>query len=253
MDLYLVKTKLVPSRTKAQELIQDGRIQIISADGFKRIAIFKSETLDTDQTAIVLENKLLKYVSRGGVKLEGALEYLRIDVAGYQVLDVGQSTGGFTDCLLQKGAQKIVGIDVGTAQLHSQFQNHPQVLSYENFHLDRIPSLFSEGENSNLKFDLVVIDLSFISVNSCWSFLKNRTDQILALVKPQFEVGKSQISKSGMVKNRDQYLLVQKQTFQALEKFDFEILDYFPSLLEGRDGNQEFFLYARRIRRENHQ
>lgn len=205
-----------------------------------------------DDEVRLLSSQLLRYVSRAGLKLEAALKRVQLDVIGSIVMDVGQSTGGFTDCLLQAGCQKVIGIDVGQGQLHAQLQSDSRVVWYEGLNIrEPLPSEHPLLKYCQNGFDLVVIDVSFISllqvlpaVKSLLSLkLKPSQTKILALVKPQFEVGAAHLNKRGVVKDSGQYSRVQVKIEAGARAEHFRVLSYFASELVGADGNQEFFIF----------
>ena len=161
LDLYLVREGLAESRTQAQELITSGRIQV------ERKVCLKPSFKVSTKNEVISSGALHLYVSRGGLKLEGALEEFSVDVHGCVALDVGAGTGGFTDCLLQNGAKQIYCVDVGSGQLHERLRNDPRVTFRENCHIKD----FSPAEISD-KIDIIVIDLSFISLMKIIKYIK---------------------------------------------------------------------------------
>lgn len=251
LDQWLVAQGKVPSRAKAQELITSGAIKLKINN--KLIHNFKPSMQINDEEKSghieieITDNSLVDFVSRGGVKLRDALEHLNLSVRGLSCLDLGQSTGGFTDCLLKKGAHSIVGIDVGHDQLHLNLRNHPQVQFFEGFHvLELIDSKISDL--SAQRFDLVVGDLSFISTEVYLPALEQfmiSGQKLLMLIKPQFEAQRSQLSKKGLV-DEDLWHLSTSQKIR--EKFDrsFKLIDFFACSLKGQEGNQEYFLFGER-------
>jgi len=176
------------------------------------------------------------------------LNHLKLEVKGLKVLDVGQSTGGFTDCLLQNQAALVVGIDVGRDQLHESLKNHSQVRSFESLHVHELGA-HSEFLNSVPKggFDLIVADVSFISLTKVMSWLKpylKPGGEFLFLVKPQFESGPNALDKNGIVKDEKVYAIVQNNISAEAESVFGKVLDYFKAGLQGKDGNQEYFIYG---------
>lgn len=193
------------------------------------------------------------FVSRGGLKLHHALEYTRIELNDKRCLDLGQSTGGFTDCLLQRGVTSVVGIDVGKEQLHHSLRVHPAVLALEGVNLYKVNASDLALDIAALKpefmpFDLVVADLSFISLRKV---LPNVATLIptgcegLFLVKPQFEVGPEHIGKNGLVKDLDGLIAeLESNVKTCCESLNLKVRDFFPCDLKGGDGNQEYFVHA---------
>jgi 23S rRNA (cytidine1920-2'-O)/16S rRNA (cytidine1409-2'-O)-methyltransferase len=186
----------------------------------------------------------LKFVSRGGEKLAGALDALKVDPKGLACLDVGASTGGFTDCLLQRGAAKVFCIDVGTHQLHEKLRNDPRVAFREQTHVLRLSP-------PDLPFppELVVIDVSFISLDKILPHLATLArpgTAFVALVKPQFEVG-PKLAPKGVVKDPDVRAAAVKDVAAALPGWGFRLLGECPSPLPGPEGNREHFLHFERV------
>jgi 23S rRNA (cytidine1920-2'-O)/16S rRNA (cytidine1409-2'-O)-methyltransferase len=187
-----------------------------------------------------------RYGSRGGLKLEGALAASGIDPAGKLCLDVGQSTGGFTDCLLQRGAAKVVGVDVGHGQLHARLREDERVVAIEGVNARALSpdDLEEEGES---RFDLIVGDLSFISLTlvlpAVVEFLAD-DGRLLMLIKPQFELQPGQVGKGGIVRDESMYAVVEKRLHDACEALGLRVVQWFDSPIAGGDGNREFFIHA---------
>lgn len=252
IDLYLVEKGMAPSRTRAQEMIVSGRVFI--RNGQQRQQVQKP-SLQVDpglenQIEVEEDPSASRFVSRGGLKMQGALERAKLDVTGFQVLDLGISTGGFTDCLLQKGASSVVGVDVGHGQLAPKLQGDARVKLAEGVNardLSQIPLL---DMNAGHKYDLLVIDVSFISLTlvlpGAIQYLKEEAP-VLALVKPQFEVGREGLGKNGIVKDPSRYAEVEDKIRRCCQSAGLKVEDYFESPIEGTDGNREFFVYARRF------
>lgn len=232
LDQYLVTQKLVESRHQATELIKMGEVQINGAVVKKPAHIIKPEE------KVVLTGTL-RYVSRAGYKLEAALLAFEINLENKIVLDVGASTGGFTDCALQHGAQKVYAVDVGIHQLRSVLRDDPRVVVRE--HTDIRELILQE------KVDVLVVDLSFISLTKVLHmfphFLKTQGEVIL-LVKPQFEVGKENIGKGGIVKDRKAIEAALLRVYESMQMQGFEMKGQFiESPLKGGDGNTEYLGY----------
>lgn len=242
-DLLLVQLGLAASRTAAQGLIEAGRV---SADG--KPVSKASVKLDADARIHIVPDAADRYVSRGGLKLAGALAQSGLDVTGWQVLDVGISTGGFTDCLLQAGARCVVGVEVGHDQLHPRLLADPRVQQFEGInarHLQREQIASALDGDINL----IVGDVSFISLTLVLPQLAPLLPSggyLLFLIKPQFEAGPQHIGKGGIVRNADCYIDVERKIRQAASEQQLEVLDYFASPITGGDGNREFFIYARK-------
>ncbi|TAG46223.1 MAG: TlyA family RNA methyltransferase [Betaproteobacteria bacterium] len=258
-DVLLVARGLAPSRTAAQRLIEGGHV--FARYGETRSQLIKASATLADDTPIeVRSNELDRYVSRGGLKLEGALRHVELDVTALRCLDVGQSTGGFTDCLLQHGAAHVVGIDVGHDQLNPTLRSDPRVRCIEGVNardssavLNAIASII----NPNLSHEcpmkhgvqLIVCDLSFISLTKVIPIFHKALDEkahLLSLVKPQFEVGAANVARGGIVRDVSLFAEVEKNVRAACGAHELQVLDYFESPITGADGNREFFVYAER-------
>lgn len=249
LDLYLVEKGWALSRTHAQELIQAGQVFLVEKNQRKAL---KKASLSVDEAAVIEVEKgpANRFVSRGGLKLEGALEKVNLNVQGLDVLDVGISTGGFTDCLLQKGAALVLGVDVGHGQVHSSLLQDKRLQVLEGInarHLSKEDQVRAQAPAS--LFDLAVMDVSFISIEliipEISSYLKS-TGHLLSLVKPQFEVGVDGLGKGGIVKDASLYTKVEEKIRKVCESSGFQVLDYFDSPIEGKDGNREFFVFAKK-------
>ncbi len=253
LDKVLVSKGLVKSREIARALIMEGKV---SVDGNK---ITKAGSPVDDNSDIALEESGLPYVSRGGLKLEAALDFLTIDVQNKIIMDVGSSTGGFTDCVLQRGAKKVYCIDVGYGQLAWPLRNDPRVVLLERTnvrYLDRElkdPKLEKRQKEledlmqSNI--DMVTIDVSFISLTKVVPAILpyiREGGEILALVKPQFEIGKGQVGKGGIVREEEKRLRTLKEVQEALLSFDLIKGGEFQSPVPGQKGNIEYFLYMKK-------
>lgn len=250
LDLFLVQNQLANSRTQAQDFIANGFVYLLQ--GNQKIQLKKASYIvdECPPYQIVVEtNPLQKYVSRAGLKLESALKNLKIDVAEKTILDVGQSTGGFTDCLIQLGARQMVGIDVGRDQLHTSLKNHRQIVSIEGLNVKEMAAdkkFLSVVPAS--KFDMIVMDVSFISITKVIpfvaAFLKPK-GEYLFLVKPQFECGQEHIDKNGIVKDSVVYVQIEENIKKiAMQSFN-NVEAYIKSDILGKDGNQEFFIYGK--------
>lgn len=246
-DQLLVAQGLAPTRSVAQRLIQNGVAEWAAPAGW---AVLKKAGEDLPETAQlrVTDDAELRYVSRGGLKLEGALARTGFDVAGHTVLDVGQSTGGFTDCLLVRGARRVVGVDVGHGQLHPRLQADPRVTALEGLHVRELGTALRAHAPTG-GFTLVVGDLSFISMLGSLAQLLPWLEgqgHLLVLVKPQFELGPQALGKGGLVKDEADYPRLEARARLASTALGLRVLDYFESPITGGDGNREFFLWATR-------
>jgi len=230
-----VETGLVESRTKAQALIMAGQVKV------KDHPVTKVGTTVTGLEKIEIE-KGSRYVSRGGEKLEGALQDFGVFPQGQRCLDVGSSTGGFTDCLLQHGAKHIFAIDVGRGQMVDPVRSDPRVTLHEKTHIcDVDPALFTPQPA------LAVVDVSFISLKKVLPKLLPIVEKggtLLVLFKPQFEVGPKHLKK-GIVKSEDVTQMALRDMIQFIVETGFEYLGQSASHLKGAKGNQEYFLFLK--------
>ena len=246
-DALLVQQGHAPSRTAAQRLIEAGRVtQKVGAD---ETAIPKpSLLLAPDAVLVVAPAPDAEYVSRGGLKLAGALRHSGIDVRGRDCLDIGQSTGGFTDCLLRQGAAKVVGVDVGHGQLHPALAADPRVEHHEGINARALAKSALAGRLNERFFDLIVADVSFISLTLIIPQLPpllTKLGDLLLLVKPQFEVGPANVGKGGIVTDATLYPVVRDKLLTCCAAHRLVGVDWFDSPITGADGNREFFLHAR--------
>jgi 23S rRNA (cytidine1920-2'-O)/16S rRNA (cytidine1409-2'-O)-methyltransferase len=241
-DQLLVERGLAATRSQAQRLIAAG-VQWFDGAAWKPVAKNGDEVPNAALLQL-LDAAEARYVSRGGLKLEGALKSAHIDVAGWTCLDVGQSTGGFTDCLLQHGAARVTGVDVGHGQLHEKLRRDPRVVAIEKLNAREL-----SAEQVGGGFDLVVGDLSFISLTLVLPAvvpLSRSTGQLLMLVKPQFELQPGQIGKGGVVRDPALYALVEQRLREACALNGLQVCGWYDSPIAGGDGNREFFIHARR-------
>ena len=245
-DQLLLAQGLAPTRSAAQRLIDGDAAEWQSPAGWALVRKAGQDLPDATQLRIT-DDAELRYVSRGGLKLEGALLAAGLSVTGLAVLDVGQSTGGFTDCVLKKGAARVVGFDVGHGQLNADLMDDSRVVALENLHLRELADSALPQHAPALGFDLIVGDLSFISMLGALPFLApwlKPEGQVLLLIKPQFEVGPKHVSRGGLVKDRAQYLLLETRAREACAALGWRVNGYFESAIHGGDGNTEFFIWA---------
>jgi len=238
VDVLLVERGLAESRERAKSLIMAGLVY----GGGNRLD--KPGALVDGSMEIALKGRDHPYVSRGGVKLEGLLDKFDIDVTGKTALDIGASTGGFTDCLLKRGAASVTAVDVGKGQIDWKLRNDPRVRLVENFNARQITK-----ENIGGVFDIVTIDVSFISLELVLSPAACVTapgGRIIGLVKPQFEAGRGEVGKGGIVKDA----AVQKKCVEKVKSFGasigLELIGDMESPIRGAKGNREFFVVFRR-------
>jgi 23S rRNA (cytidine1920-2'-O)/16S rRNA (cytidine1409-2'-O)-methyltransferase len=239
-DQLLVERGLASSRSQAQRLIASG-VRWLDTRGWKQVAKNGDEVPPHAELEL-LDAAEARYVSRGGLKLEGALKAAGVEVAGKVCLDVGQSTGGFTDCLLQHGAARVTGVDVGHGQLHERMRREPRVVAIE-----RVNARELTADQVGGGFDLIVGDLSFISLTLVLPALVpllKRDGDFLMLVKPQFELQPGQVGKHGVVSDPSFYAVVEKRIRDCCAALGLEVRGWFPSAIDGGDGNREFFVHA---------
>ena len=270
IDQLLVRRNMASTRSQAQRLIADG-VEWLQGEAWKRIAKNGDEVPDAAQIRL-LNDAQARYVSRGGLKLEHALQTVALDATGMHCLDVGQSTGGFTDCLLQHGAAFVTGVDVGSAQLHPQLRTDPRVLCVENVNArnlqtedlleafaastgddglveEEAPDVHAADAPYATEYELIVVDLSFISqtlVLPALVPLLKPGGTLLSLVKPQFELQPGQVGKGGIVKDATHYVFVEQRLREACAALGLTVTAWFDSPLQGGDGNHEFFICARK-------
>jgi 23S rRNA (cytidine1920-2'-O)/16S rRNA (cytidine1409-2'-O)-methyltransferase len=237
LDQLLVGKGLFASREQAQRAIMAGDVTIGT-----RIAAKPSELLD-EQAAITLK-PTRKYVGRGALKLEAALDHFDIDVRGKTALDIGASTGGFTDCMLQRGAEKVYAVDVGHGQLDWKLRNDPRVIV-----LEKINARSLSREHIPELVDICVIDVSFISLTlilpNAFDLITS-TGVIVALIKPQFELQRSDVGKGGIVRDPALHQKAQDKIVAFVTDLGDVVRGIFPSVVKGADGNQEFFACMRK-------
>ncbi len=243
LDLLLVERQLVPSRARARALILAGRVLV------------RQQKVDKPGTAVVADApiRLLGeeqlYVSRGGFKLAGAIDHWQIAVNGRVCLDVGASTGGFTDCLLQRGAARVTALDTGFGQIAMKLRNDPRVRLIErtNARLLEPGSLSTAGGVAELSF--LVMDVSFISATLVLPPVLAAApalQEAVILVKPQFEAGRENVGKGGIVRDPEAHQLAVDRVADCVRSLNWQVVETIPSPITGMEGNREFLLYARR-------
>ena len=277
-DLFLVEHGFATTRSQAQRLIASGvqwRVVVDEAEvaaPWKRVAKNGDEIADNAQVE-VLDNTEAKYISRGGLKLGGALKATGLSVIGLRCLDIGQSTGGFTDCLLQHGAAQVVGVDVGHGQLHASMRDDERVVCLEGINarsltatdliaacacIDLASDEFDAKNEENQAhqapevdpiFDFLTGDLSFISLTlvlPAVTRLLKANGHLLMLVKPQFELQPGQIGKGGIVRDAAHFEFVEKRLRDCCAELGVDVLGWMESSIQGGDGNREFFIHGKK-------
>jgi 23S rRNA (cytidine1920-2'-O)/16S rRNA (cytidine1409-2'-O)-methyltransferase len=237
IDTLLVERGLFASRERAQRAIMAGEVRV--GDHAVKKA---SEVFEPDAPVSVADRP--QYASRGALKLAGALDFFHVDVEGKIALDIGASTGGFTDCLLQRGAARVYAVDVGHNQLAWKIRNDPRVVVME-----KLNARFLSREHVPVPVDLCTIDVSFISLTL---ILPNAFEliaqdgMILALIKPQFELQREDVGRGGIVRDTALHRKAQQKIVNFVESSGHHVAGLFPSPVTGADGNQEFFICIQR-------
>lgn len=237
LDAVLVEQGLFASREQAQRAIMAGEVRMGDR-------VLNKASVQVEANAALVVTAPPKFVGRGGLKLEGALDHFQINPAAAVALDIGASTGGFTDCLLQRGAAKVYAIDVGHGQLAWKIRNDPRVIVRENLN-----ARYLTGAEIPEPIELCVIDVSFISLTLILprAFdLITPTGVILALIKPQFELEKADVGRGGIVSDPALHEKARRKIEQFVANLGQEVVGLVPSPITGTDGNQEFFICARK-------
>ncbi|MCM2250888.1 MAG: TlyA family RNA methyltransferase [Ramlibacter sp.] len=239
-DQLLVERGLAASRSQAQRLIACG-VRWLDRGAWKSVSK-NGDELPPEVELELLDEAEARYVSRGGLKLEGALKTGGIDAQGMRCLDVGQSTGGFTDCLLRHGAAHVTGVDVGHGQLHESLRRDPRVTAIEKVNARELTVGEAGGD-----FDLVTGDVSFISLTlllpALVPLLKS-SGTLLMLVKPQFELQPGQLGKRGIVTDPSRFTQVERRIRDCAAALGLQVRGWYESPIAGGDGNREFFVHA---------
>ena len=236
LDLILVEREFFETREKAKREIMAGNVIVNEQVVIKAGTMFK----DNDELNIRVKDKL-KYVSRGGLKLEKAIKAWDLDFSDKLVLDIGASTGGFTDCALQNGARRVYSVDVGKNQLDWKLRNDEKVVSLEEMHIKDL----KEEDIENKKVDFIVIDVSFISLTKDIPYFKKflaQSGKIVMLVKPQFEVGREKIGRNGVVENEEYHNEAIKKIISFSKEEGYELIGVEDSPIKGAKGNKEFLM-----------
>ena len=236
IDLYLTEAGYTQSRKKAQDLIAAGAVTVDGAVVRKPSALI-NEAMEHE---VVIE-QVFRYVSRGGMKLEAALDAFHISVNRKRAVDVGASTGGFTDCLLKRGASHVVAVDAGIGQLHESLRADPRVTVIEHFNARELNSEITGG-----LCDVAVADVSFISqtyIIPPIASVLSPNGIFVSLIKPQFEAGRQALGKNGVVTSAAYRFLAAKRVITSAEENGFDCVGLIPSPIEGGDGNKEYLAY----------
>lgn len=236
IDVLLTQKGRFASREKAKSAIMAG---IVFVDGER---VDKPGTSVENDANIEVKEPEISYVSRGGLKLEKALKFFNIDLQGKTAIDIGASTGGFTDCMLQNGAKKVVSIDVGYGQLAWELRNNPRVIV-----LERTNIRYLDSSKIDFLADFVTIDVSFISLKkvipkACE--LSNDNAELVCLIKPQFEAGRDKVGKHGVVRDKRVHIDVIKEILEFLRNSGLQVFGLTYSPIRGPEGNIEFLVYC---------
>jgi 23S rRNA (cytidine1920-2'-O)/16S rRNA (cytidine1409-2'-O)-methyltransferase len=243
IDKLLVERGLASSRTKAQALVMAGVVLVGEQRVLKPSEAFSAEAIIRVKGA---DDPAMRYVGRGGLKMEAALEEFKLDVTGFVCLDVGASTGGFTDCLLQHGARRVVAIDVGHNQLDWRLRNDPRVESREG-----VNARYLKPEDFAEKFDFSVMDVSFISATKVMPAivpLLTTEARLVTLIKPQFEVGRGEVGRGGIVSDPLKHARVVAEVNEAARALGLNVRGVIESPVRGADGNLEFLALYERVK-----
>ncbi len=236
LDVLLFMKGIFSSRERAQEHIKKGEIQV---DGK---IVTKSGKKVSMESEIKFTGRQIPYVSRGGLKLEKAINEFNINLKDRICMDIGASTGGFTDCMIQNGAQKVYSIDVGTDQLHEKLKDNPKIISMENCNIRNLTQ-----EDIKDKIDFISIDVSFISIQkiiyNAINFLHNE-GKICALIKPQFECGRRYLNKKGVVKDKREHIRVINDIIALFKENNIGNVKLSYSPIKGPNGNIEYLIYG---------
>lgn len=238
LDVTLVNKNLINSRTKALELIKNGNVLVN-----EKVILKPAFLVDENDQIMIKDDPLLAYVSRGGLKLKKALNAFNIKLDNLIIMDIGASTGGFTSCALKENAKKVYAIDVGSNQLHESLKNNSKVISFENTNFKDIAKC-----DVSDKIDMYVCDVSFISLRTIIDTLMKYDDNftLIALFKPQFEVGHSNLNKNGVVKNKKIIMMAINSFVNYLTYNNIAILNFTYSPIIGqKEGNIEYLFYLK--------
>lgn len=239
LDVYLTENGLTTSRERAKALIMAGQVYVKNQKCDKA-----GMMLDENETEVEIRGEQLKYVSRGGLKLEKAMQDFPIELQDKTTMDIGASTGGFTDCMLQNGAKKVYAVDVGYGQFAWKLRNDPRVVNMERTNIRYVTP-----EEIGEEIDLASIDVSFISLKlvlpAAYKLL-SESGEIIALIKPQFEAGKGQVGKKGVVRDKNVHYDVIRTVLDFACESGFSILGLSYSPIKGPEGNIEYLAYLKK-------
>lgn len=238
LDKELVERNLVPTRAKAQELLKNNNVKVNGK-------VISKASFDISPNDIIelIDTSTLKYVSRAGLKLEKAINEFKLNLNDKNIMDIGSSTGGFTDCSLQNGAKKVIAVDVGTDLMHPTLRNHPKVELHEQTNIKDLPN------DKFVDIDYVTIDVSFVSLSKIIDKLaaSQCSADVIALIKPQFECGKAIADKyKGVILNQKVHYEILNNTINMFNDFGYTLLNLTHSPITGGDGNIEYISHFTR-------
>lgn len=244
LDLYLSENGYAKSRTEAKNLITGGAVRISGE------LVTKPSYEVFGEASVEIVKEISKYVSRGGYKLEGALLAFNASPKGRLCIDIGASSGGFTDCLLQNGAERVIAVDSGTMQLAESLRRDSRVIVMENFN-----ARYMAPSDFDFTPSFAVMDVSFISatyiIKAIFDVLSENAD-FICLVKPQFEVGRQLIGKGGIVKNEKHREMALEKVIEFAKTQGFEYISYIDSPITGGDGNKEYLVHFKKTEKRFH-
>ena len=237
LDIFMCESGLAESRTRAKALIISSSVKV------NGVVVTKAalDVADTDVVEVINE---LKYVSRGGLKLEGALDHFNVSVRDKTAIDVGASSGGFTDCLLQRGARHVYAVDAGSGQMLPRIAHDERVTLIENYN-----ARYMKATDFPCAMDMAVMDVSFISqkyiIPSVASVVRDG-GEFISLIKPQFEVGRSDVGRGGIVRSAEARERAVREVIECADAFGFSLVGKMKSPIEGGDGNIEFLAFFKK-------
>jgi 23S rRNA (cytidine1920-2'-O)/16S rRNA (cytidine1409-2'-O)-methyltransferase len=238
IDKLVMERGLAPSRERAQALILAGRVLV------NEQKLTKAGSMVEDDAVLRILGDDLRYVSRGGLKLEAALQHWRIDLHGKTCMDVGASTGGFTDCMLQHGAARVIAVDTGYGQIDARFREHPQVRLMEKTNARYLNAPDVPEDVQFMAMDVSFISATLVLPSALQAAFKNAPGEIVVLVKPQFEVGRERVGKGGIVRDEAAQQDAVTKVSMAVEALGGTKIDTVESPITGAEGNREFLLHA---------
>jgi 23S rRNA (cytidine1920-2'-O)/16S rRNA (cytidine1409-2'-O)-methyltransferase len=238
LDKLLLERGLVPSRERAQALIIAGRVLV------NEQKVTKSGAAIEGDAEIRLLGEDLRYVSRGGLKLERALEHWQIDLSGRICMDVGASTGGFTDCMLQHGAARVIAVDTGYGQIAAKLRSDSHVRLMENTNARKLEPMDVPEDVQFVAMDVSFISATLVLPSVVRAAFKGRTGEAVVLIKPQFEVGRENVGKGGIVRDEAAHQSAVRKVVSAVTDLSAKTVDVIDSPILGAEGNREFLLYA---------